>query len=85
MEVIRCAFCGALESRQMTAATQSAKPIQTTQDEGFVFDSGRFQGETLASVVAHPSGKQYLEWAKLNVDRWRGAITEFLDNAATSA
>jgi len=84
-EVIRCAFCGVLETRPMKADARIIEPAHDPRNGAFVFDSGRFQGKTLAEVIAHPSGRQYLDWARVNVDRWSTTIGEFLNNAAPSA
>jgi hypothetical protein len=84
-EVIQCVFCGVLENRPLAGPVIEEEVPDRASDGKFVFDGGRFQGKTLAEVVAHPSGKQYLDWARANVPRWHRAIGDFLDNAAPSA
>jgi hypothetical protein len=91
VEVLQCAFCGALETRPLftRSATRSRASVAAAPslppDGEFVFDTGRFAGKTIAEVVAHPSGRQYLDWAAKNVEKWTGAIESFMNHAAPSA
>ena len=85
LEVIRCAFCGVLEKRVASATTARMMPASEEAPEGFVFDSGRFEGKTIPEVIAHPRGREYLEWASGNVGKWKSAIEHYMNNAASSA
>jgi hypothetical protein len=85
IEVIRCAFCGALETQPCNAKEASQQAPPHAPDGAFVFDSGRFAGKPISEVAAHPSGKKYLAWALENVPKWSAPITEYLSHAAPSA
>ena len=84
-EVIRCAFCGVLQTRVASATMTSPRPACNDSADGFVFDSGRFEGKTIPEVIAHPRGREYLKWASGNVGKWKNAIEHYMNNAAPSA
>jgi hypothetical protein len=91
-DVMQCVFCGVLELRPVfLRPATGAGSMQTSEEQAdrvesvFVFDSGRFAGKTIAEVIAHPSGRQYLDWARVNVQRWTRPIEQFLNHAAPSA
>jgi hypothetical protein len=85
LEVIQCAFCGILEVVPRRADRDVPAASATSDTTAFVFDSGRFAGKTISEVIAHPSGRDYLEWARGQRESWKPAIDAFLNNAAPSA